>query len=167
MRKITFITLMMILGMSSLSFGNEKMYLCFPTSRTTFLDDNTYVSNINKDKLKGIDEKWLVKTEGNNRKMISVKPFGEKGIICVVGDKLMRGGEVTSGTGESILGGNYLTCRQPHTFLNGGYTNIEFILNTKKNEFTSYTMNLEYIYNDEDIQGGKGGMIVSGKCEKI
>ena len=147
MRKFTFITLLMILGMSSVSFG--KTYLCLSSNGILFTGNqyhNLPLENLNK-------LRFMVKTEGNNRKMISVKPFGEKGIICVVGDKLMRGGEVTSGTGESILGGNYLTCRQPHTFLNGGYTNIEFILNTKKNEFTSYTMNLEYIYNDEDIQG--------------
>jgi len=155
MNKFTFITLMMILGISSVSFG--KTYLCLP-SNGILLTGNQY-HNIPEPTLN--ENKFMVKTEGNNRKMISVKPFGEKGIICSVGEKLVRGGKVTSGIGVSIKGGDYLTCRHPVLLKNGGYTNFEFILNIKKNEFTSYTMDLEF------IKGEKVGVIQSGKCEEI
>ena len=155
MRKITFITLMMILGMSSVSFG--KSYFCLPTSGTTFLDDNFHIRNINKDKLKGIDDKWLVKTEGNDRKMISVKFFGEDWYLCKVGEKYIDGGKVWSGVGESIKGGDFLSCRQPHTSLNGGFTKNEFNLNFKTKVFYYYSMS----------SLGRIGEVTFGRCEEI
>ena len=139
MKKFTFISLVMILGISSISFG--KSYLCL-TSNGILLTGNQY-HHIPEPTLN--ESKFMVKTEGNNRKMISVKPFGEKGIMCVVGDTISRGGKVTSGIGVSIKGGDYLTCRHPVPLKNGGYTNIEFILNIKNNKFTAYTMNLEFM----------------------
>jgi len=152
MIKFTFITLMMILGMSSVSFG--KSYLCITERGLFILPDENWLM----DKKKGLDKnKILVKTEGNNRKMISVKFFGKDRYLCKVGEKLFeKGFGVISGVGESIKGGNFLTCRQPHTILEGGFTKVEFILNLKKRKFHFYNL-LEF----------RMGQTYSGKCEEI
>ena len=151
MRKFTFITLMMILGMSSISFG--KSYLCIP-ERGIFLtpDENWLITK----KIVFDKNKFLVKTEGNNTKMISVKFFGADYYTCKVGEKYIEGGKVYSGVGESIKGGDFLTCRQPHTSSNGGFTKDEFILDFKKREFHWYSM-LEF----------RRGQTLSGRCEEI
>ena len=153
MIKFTFITLVMILGISSVSFGNS--YLCIPERGTLLSHNKNYIitkqSEFNKNK-------FLVKTYGNNRKMISVKFFGEDWYICKVGEKYIDGGEVLSGVGESIKGGDTLTCRQPHRSEEGGYTKKEFILDFKKNQFHYYSMNVTSI---------KMGSIFSVKCEEI
>ena len=153
MRKFTFITLMIILGMSSVSFG--KSYLCIPERGTLLTPDKNYLvtkqSEFNKNK-------FLVKTDGNNRKMISVKYFGEDWYLCEVGEKDINGGKVFSGVGESIKGGDTLTCRQPHRSEEGGYTKQEFILDFKKNEFHYYSMN---------VTSMRMGSTYSGKCEEL
>ena len=152
MRKFTFITLMMILGMSSVSFG--KSYLCIP-KKGTLLTPKVNILVTNQSDLNR--KKFLVKTEGNNRKMISVKFFGKYRYLCKVGEKLFeKGFGVISGVGESIKGGNFLTCRQPHTILEGGFTKVEFILNLKKRKFHFYNL-LEF----------RMGQTYSGKCEEI
>ena len=156
MRKITFITLMMIFGMSSVSFG--KSYLCIPKKGTLL----TPKVNILVTKQSDLNRsKFLVKTEGNNRKMISVKFFGEVWTICKVGEVYFeKGFGVLSGVGESIKGGDILTCRQPHTSSNGGFTMNEFNLNIRKMEFNYYDMDLKS--GDERF-----GQTLSGKCEEI
>ena len=88
--------------------------------------------------------------------MIFVKPFGADYYTCKVGEKYIEGGKVYSGVGESIKGGDFLTCRQPNTSLNGGFTKDEFILDFKKRKFHWYSM-LEF----------RRGQTFSGKCEEI
>ena len=152
MGKFTFLTLVIILGMSLVSFG--KSYLCIPERGVFFLPDDTWLI---KKKAVFDKNKFIVKTEGNNRKMISVKPFGADYYTCKVGEVIFEKGHgVLSGVGESIKGGDFITCRQPHTSSNGGFTKDEFILDFKKRKFHWYSM-LEF----------RRGQTFSGKCEEI
>ena len=154
MIKFTFITLMMILGMSSVSFG--KSYLCITERGLFILPDENWLM----DKKKGLDKnKILVKTEGNNKKMISVKYFGDDVNYCMVGKVIIQKGIVISGVGESIKGGDYLTCRQPETSSEGGFTGVEFNLNIRTRVFNLYTMSLK--------RNLRLGMSIFGKCEEI
>ena len=160
MRKFTFITLVMILGMSSVSFG--KSYLCIPSQWVSlkYLDKDGKESR--KSRVVKEDEipktsKFLVNTEGNNRKMISVKFFGSDYYICKVGEKRIQYDRVWSGISESIKGGDFLTCRQPHTISNGGYTKMEFNLNIKTKDFNYYKMNVRF----------GNGLSLFGRCEEI
>ena len=142
----------MTLGVSTVSFG--KSYLCLPSIAAYLSEDSVSVSDYSKN---NSGDQILVKTEGNNRKMISVKFFGKDRYLCKVGEKLFeKGFGVISGVGESIKGGNFLTCRQPHTILEGGFTKVEFILNLKKRKFHFYNL-LEF----------RMGQTYSGKCEEI
>ena len=85
MKKFTFITLMMILGISSVSFG--KSYLCIPSQMVVLNYEDREVQIVKEDEIPLTTLKFLVKTEGNNRKMISVKTFGSDNYHCKVGEK--------------------------------------------------------------------------------
>ena len=155
MRKITFITLMMILGMSSVSFGNEKSYLCEPTTgiflgRSYIIQPSQQLSRV----------RFLVKTENNDSQMVSVKQINYNLFVCKVGEVIISGeyNTVRSGIGESLKGEYVLTCRQPHTEESGGYTQTEFNLNLTNMFFNFYTMNINQV---------RTGMIHNGKCEEI
>ena len=155
MRKITFITLMMILGMSSVSFGNEKMYLCIPERGVDFGRDSDTI-----EKSVWSYYKYVVKTKDNNSEMVSVKRVGVDYFFCKSGE-VLRGNmykDVTSGVGESNKGEDVLSCRQPHTKEKGGYTQTEFILNLKEMYFRSYWMNFNIV---------KIGHLFTGKCEEL
>ena len=157
MMKFTILTLMMILGMSSVSFG--KSYLCIPERGTLLTPNKNHITT----KQSEFDRnRFLVKTEGNNRKMISVKFFGESYYMCKVGEVYFEKGHgILSGVGESIKGGDFLTCRQPHTTSNGGYTQNEFNLNIKTKKFNFYNMEMKFGGDD------RFGQTFFGKCEEI
>ena len=155
MRKFTFITLLMILGISSVSFG--KSYLCIPSQMVVLNYEDRKIQIVKEDEIPLTTLKFLVKTEGNNRKMISVKTFGSDYYHCKVGEKQIQYDRVWSGIGESIKGGDFLTCRHPHKILNGGYTKIEFNLNIKTKDFNSYSMDVRFGF----------GRSFFGKCEEI
>jgi len=156
MRKITFITLMMILGMSSVSFGNEKMYLCIPDKGVSLGGSSDSLDDSNE--LSGY--KYIVKTEDDDSKMVSVKEVGKDYFFCKSGEVLRDNMylNITSGVGESIKGGYVLTCRHPHTREEGGHTQNEFNLNLRKMIFNSYFMYFNMV---------RIGYIHSGKCEEI
>ena len=155
MRKITFITLMMILGMSSVSFGNEKIYLCIPDRGVDFGRTSDTI-----EKSVWSRYKYVVKTKDNNSEMVSVKEVGEDYFFCKSGE-VLRGNmykDVTSGVGESNKGKYVLSCRQPHTKEKGGYTQTEFNLNFGKMIFNSYWMNFDMT---------RIGYLYTGKCEEL
>ena len=155
MRKITFITLMIILGMSSVSFGNEKMYLCIPERGVNFGNTSDTI-----EKSVWFSYKYVVKTKDNNSEMVSVKEVGKDYFFCKSGEVLRDNMylNITSGVGESIKGGYVLTCRHPHTREEGGHTQNEFNLNLRKMIFNSYFMYFNMV---------RIGYIHSGKCEEI
>jgi hypothetical protein len=155
MRKFTFITLMMIIGMSSVSFGNEKIYLCIPERGVDFGRTSDTI-----EKSVWSYYKWVVRTKDDNSEMVSVKRFGKDSFWCKVGEVIISGeyNTVRSGIGESIKGKNVLTCRQPHTKEEGGYTYFEFNLNLREMIFNSYWMNFDI---------GRMGFRYTGKCEEI
>ena len=130
MRKFTFITFMMILGMSSVSFGKE--YLCIPTSGVFLMNVEQGNTLQPSNQLSG--KSLIVKTEDNDSKMVSVKEVGKDYFFCKSGEVLRDNMylNITSGVGESIKGGYVLTCRHPHTREEGGHTPNEFNLNLRK-----------------------------------
>jgi len=156
MRKFTFITLVMILGMSSVSFGKE--YLCIPTSGVFLMNVEQGNTLQPSNQLSG--KSLIVKTEDNDSKMVSVKEFGRDSYHCKVGEVLRDNSynDVTSGVGESMKGEDVLTCRQPHTSSEGSYTQYEFNLHLRHMFFNSYYMS---------IRGIRVGHIRGGKCEEI
>ena len=157
MSKITFITLMMILGMSSVSFG--KSYLCI-SEIGKFIDksDGQYESS------RITPKKIIIKTEDNDNRMISVKFFGKEYFICKDGQNGWDGESLEtlgSGMNVSTKGGHFLSCRVPYLKEYGGHIKIEFILNL---EF----MKFDYYHNSENIQMKNWGTsIIKGKCEEI
>ena len=145
----------MILGISSVSFGNEKMYLCIPERGVDFGRDSDTI-----EKSVWSSYKYIVKTEDNDSKMVSVKEVGKDYFFCKSGEVLRDNMylNITSGVGESIKGGYVLTCRHPHTREEGGHTQNEFNLNLRKMIFNSYFMYFNMV---------RIGYIHSGKCEEI
>jgi hypothetical protein len=144
MRKFTILTLMMILGMSSVSFG--KSYLCIPSQGVGLGTVGRGDWIISKEIL--VEKRYIVKTEGNNTKLKSVKEFGSlNSLICndINPEKLMNGG-------------NYLSCRETVPISEGGYTYLEFNFNFMNKEFNFYYMDLSII---------RTGNVYSGKCEEI
>ena len=150
MRKITFITLVMILGMSSVSFG--KSYLCISEIGNTlyFIDGKYKNTGV-------IESKFVVKTEDNDNRMVSVKEFGKDNYFCKDGG----GGTYGGGKNVSIRGGNILTCRVPYIKEYGGHTKKEFILDLKFLRFDFY-QNF-----DNSKEPFFGNITLKGKCEEI
>ena len=144
MRKITFITLMMILGMSSVSFG--KSYLCTPYHY--LLDD---LKSRGKGEFRIIPTKvllehtrFMVKTEGDEIQMKSVKLVGSKEYLCDVGKGSL-----------SMKYFGYRICYNP---LIGELTHpksFEFSLDLRKMTFKSYS------------QKGGTRIFSKGTCEEI
>ena len=154
MKIVIFVALIMTLRDSTVSFG--KSYLCLPSIAAYLSEDSVSVSDYSKN---NSGDQILVKTEGNNKKMISVKYFGDDVNYCMVGKVIIQKGIVISGVGESIKGGDYLTCRQPETSSEGGFTGVEFNLNIRTRVFNLYTMSLK--------RNLRLGMSIFGKCEEI
>ena len=150
MRKFTFITLMMILGMSSVSLG--KSYLCI-SEIGKFIDksDGQYESS------RITPKKIIIKTEDNDNRMVSVKKFGEGSYFCKDGEE----GEYQGGINVSIKGGNFLTCRVPFKKEYGGHTYKEFNLDFRFLRFILFTN------FDNSKEGLFGNLVEIGKCEEI
>ena len=150
MRKFTFITLMMILGMSSVSFG--KSYLCITELSHKFgFYDGKYLSG------QLLERKFIIKTEDNDNRMVSVKKFGEGSYFCKDGEE----GEYQGGINVSIKGGNFLTCRVPFKKEYGGHTYKEFNLDFRFLRFILFTN------FDNSKEGLFGNLVEIGKCEEI
>jgi len=80
MRKFTFTTLMMILGMSSVSFGKE--YLCVSTY------DVHPLFHQNKWNIQSYgSSKYVIKTDKEGKKILSFKNFGQDYIHCPMNPK--------------------------------------------------------------------------------
>ena len=152
MRKFTFITLMMIFGMSSVSFG--KSYLCIPTQGVGLGSVGSGDLIYSKENI--VNKKFIVKTEGNNKKMKSVKEFGEIHFICNDKDSLKK--DVGVSSTKVIKGGDFLSCRKTVPISQGGYTYQEFNFNFKYKDFNYYYMDMYLI---------RLGSVYSGKCEEI
>ena len=157
MRKFTFITLMMILGMSSVSFGKE--YFCVSDIYSYFFfKDGKYKSE------EYVPIKYIIKTENNDNRMVSVKEFGKDNYFCKEGG----GGTYGGGKNVSIKGGNILTCRVPYIKEYGGHTFKEFNLDLKFMRF-NYYKNIDHTYNVnfEYTTFTNGVVSKKGKCEEI
>ena len=159
MRKFTFITLMMILGMSSVSFG--KTYLCVSDINSYFFfKDGKYKSK------EYVPSKYIIKTEDNDNRMVSVKELGEDNYFCKDGG----GGTYGGGKNVSIRGGNILTCRVPYIKEYGGHTYKEFNLDLELMRF-NYYKNVDHTYhlNYETfgVNFPNGSIYKKGKCEEI
>ena len=159
MRKITFLTLVMIFGMSSVSFGKE--YLCYPYHY--IVDDLSSggkgeFSIFPTDFIRGKSEiKYMVKTEGNDEKMKSVKQVGEKYYFCEVGKKVQWSMDegLKYGEGRSMTSEDYRICYTPLNFINGYPNSFDFSLNLRKMIFKLY----------EQSNGHK--IFSKGICEEI
>ena len=166
MRKITFITLVMILGMSSVSFG--KSYLCIDdTSSYIFLKiDNSFHLYGKYESVEVVPTKYIIKTEKNDNRMVSVKEFGKDNYFCKDGG----GGTYGGGKNVSIRGGNILTCRVPYIKEYGGHTYKEFNLDLELMRF-NYYKNVDHTYhlNYETfgVNFPNGSIYKKGKCEEI
>ena len=166
MRKITFITLVMILGMSSVSFG--KSYLCIDdTSSYVFLKiDNSFHLYGKYESVEVVPTKYIIKTEKNDNRMVSVKEFGKDNYFCKEGG----GGTYGGGKNVSIKGGNILTCRVPYIKEYGGHTYKEFNLDLELMRF-NYYKNVDHTYhlNYETfgVNFPNGSIHKKGKCEEI
>ena len=157
MRKFTFITLMMILGMSSVSFGKE--YFCVSDIYSYFFfKDGKYKSK------EYVPSKYIIKTEDNDNRMVSVKELGEDNYFCKDGG----GGTYGGGKNVSIRGGNILTCRVPYIKEYGGHTFKEFNLDLELMRF-NYYKNIDHTYNVnfEYTTFTNGVVSKKGKCEEI
>mgnify|MGYP000433349128 CR=1 FL=1 len=164
MRKFTFITLMMILGMSSVSFG--KSYLCIDESSSyiSLKIDNSFKLYGKYESIEVVPIKYIIKTEDNDNRMVSVKKFGEGSYFCKDGEE----GEYQGGITVSIKGGNFLTCRVPFKKEYGGHTYKEFNLDLKFMRF-NYYKNIDHTYNVnfEYTTFTNGVVSKKGKCEEI
>ena len=157
MKKFIFLTLVMILGMSSVSLG--KSYLCISEiGKFIKKSDGKYKSTTYQ------QEKFIIKTEDNDNRMVSVKFFGEGYYLCKDGQNGWDGESIQtlgSGMNVSTKGGYFLSCRVPYLKEYGGHIQIEFILNLKFMKFDFYR-------NSENIKMNNfGTSILKGKCEGI
>lgn len=151
MKKIIFLTLVMIFGMSSVSFG--KSYLC--------LTDEQRTINLNKEHRIVQEEKFIVKTLGNDRSMISVKEFGQNWYVCREGsDSIYTVHPSPVERGKSIRGDNFLSCRQTFIKIYGGHTHHEFILDLERMIFVFY-------WNSLRSHSISSLGITTGKCSEI
>ena len=152
MRKFIFITMVMILGMSSVSFGqvsqstNEKIYLCetdyhrklvlmIPTKlqREILTDPDENLKNSDymwSTQHPPNHKKFIVNTEGNDERIISVKINGGKTNLCLDGVMIQHTNKEWryEGVGVSTKGGDFLSCRVPYLKKYGGHTMSEFVL---------------------------------------
>ena len=155
MRKIIFLTLVMILGMSSVSFG--KSYLCISHHGVVIHGDNKGVElNVIEDVS---ENKFIINTNGNNTKMLSVKSFGEDKYECKLGDVIRINTSIISGVGESMKGKHMFTCRHSHTSFLGSFTLYELNLDLSNMFFNSY--------ENWNSSTTRLNMMLSGKCEEI
>ena len=155
MRKITFLTLVMILGMSSVTFG--KSYLCITDEeRNLILNPNERIIH---------EDKFIVKTLGNDKSMISVKEFGKDYYKCLEGSEF---GYPTSDSvvekNTSIKGNTYLTCRTTYLKINGGHIQSEFVLDLERMIFINYFNN--YRSSSPSTLTFSVG-VTKGKCEEV
>ena len=143
--------------MSSVSFG--KSYLCLSEiGKFIKKSDGQYESS------SFTQQKFIIKTEDNDNRMVSVKFVGEEYYICKDGQNGWDGESLEtlgSGMNVSIKGGHFLSCRVPYLKEYGGHINIEFILNLK-------FMKFDYYHNSENIKMNNfGTSIFKRKCEEI
>ena len=156
MRKITFLTLVMIIGMSSVSFG--KSYLCISDVGGIFhfTDGEWGLTDIK-------ENKFIVKTEGNDERMESVKTFDKDYYVCRDGTDVMDKnfeGKIQHGKGKSVKGKTYLSCRLMYLQSFGGHIKTEFILDIKNmlfDYYTNFTLRLKSFMTQ----------IYKGKCSEI
>ncbi|MDC0077773.1 hypothetical protein OAJ98_02180 [Deltaproteobacteria bacterium] len=170
MRKITFITLMMILGMSSVSFG--KTYLC----ETDFSRKIINLSN-DKSKWESSDthfyKMFIVKTVGNEERILSVKPKGWKKNKYLCKDGENRGKDPFEGVGVSIRGDDFLSCRVPYLIKYGGHTSSEFVLDlnvskpVESDRLKGVQFSLYENYNIGKIYRTQSLLVLTGKCEEL
>ena len=168
MSKKLFLTLVLILGISSLSFG--KSYLCIGEKSINIYPNTTTYSSIDKvitwKHLSENGGKFMIKTDGENEKIKWVKRFRAKIYVCKSGDTHISEyspyASPKSGfmenivKGESININQYLSCRLPYNSLIGGYTVVEFNLDLKKMTFHYYRNSHKTNTETE-----------KGKCEEI
>jgi len=122
MKKIIFLTLVMILGMSSVSFG--KTYFCTSDLGVHFIYGVDDWSVIN------MEGKWVVKTEGNDERIESIKDFDHDSYSCKDGTDVMNKdfkGKIRHGKGKSVKGKTILSCRLMYLQSYGGHIRFEFI----------------------------------------
>jgi hypothetical protein len=163
MRKFTILTLMMILGMSSVSFGNEKIYLC-----ESEVDQGFHHSNgkwiqydLSKREETKKEFKFIVKTQGNDGQIESVKNIGKNYYICKDGtDDMKSGGNIEHGKGESVKGNTFLSCNLKYLKSEGGHMRTEFVLNLQH-------MIFEFYQNLTLTQSPWITQIHKGSCEEI
>jgi len=152
MKKIIFLTLVMILGMSSVSLG--KSYLCI-SEKGRILD--------NWEVLKITEKKIIVKTEDNNERIESVKYFGSKNnYICRDGtDVMFKNFKSRVEKGKSVKGNTFLSCRLTYLKRFGSHIHTDFILDLKKMVF--------YFYFNNFMSGDEYGdfRIMRGKCGEV
>ncbi|MDC0077772.1 hypothetical protein OAJ98_02175 [Deltaproteobacteria bacterium] len=161
MNKFTFITLVMILGMSSVSFGKD--YLC-----ESEVDQGFYYSkgkwgqyrlDKNDNTIKSFT--FIVKTQGNDEKIESVKNIGDKHYLCKDGtDDMKSGGKIEHRKGESVKGNTFLSCNLKYLKSEGGHIKTEFVLNLKH-------MIFEFYQNLTLSQSPWITQIKKGSCEEI
>ena len=156
MRKIIFLTLVMILGMSSVSFGKE--YLCISeVGRLVTYTDEWSVHEI-------MLNKFIVKTERNDERMESVKFFDKDYYLCRDGTDVMDKnykGKIDYEKGESIKGNTFLSCRLTFLKSSGSHVHTEFILDLEKMLFDFYT---NFSRSERSIRMTQ---IYKGKCSEI
>ena len=161
MKKFTFITLMMILGMSSVSFGKD--YFCESEVDQGFLysKGKWKQHRLDKNDVSLNSFKFIVKTKGNDEKIESVKYLGQKWYLCKDGTDDMKGGsKIEHGKGESIKGNTFLSCNLKYLKSEGGHIKTEFVLDLKHMIFEYYT-NLTFSQSPWISQ------IKKGSCEEI
>ena len=155
MRKIIFLTLMMILGMSSVSLGNS--YLCISEVNRMFFFSYSYNKHVVSDEKK--EEKFIIKTEGL-KKIVSVKEVGKDFYLCGVGKFKPQEG-LGKGKVVSFKGGDLLTCRTSYIKEDyGGHTYNEIILDLKRTSFI-------YFKNVYSSVHQIGQSFITGICEEI
>ena len=157
MKKITFLTLVMILGISSVSFG--KSYLCISdvVRYISYVGDEWSVHDI-------MLNKFIVKTERNDERMESVKFFDKDYYLCRDGTDVMDKnykGKINVEKGKSVKGNTFLSCRLTYLKSYGGHINKEFILDLEKMLFDLYT-NFSRPNRTSRIN-----QIYKGKCSEI
>ena len=158
MRKIIFLTLVMILGMSSVSLG--KSYLCLKdvSSMFVFLDGKYEIVSVKP-------FKYIIKTEDNDNRIVYVKYFGSENYICKDGEFDRENIGDKNISVKSVRGVKFLTCRVPYKKEYGGHTYKEFNLNLNLMRFNYYT-NYDHSHTSSH-ENTNGSVYEKGKCEEI
>ena len=147
MKKIIFLTLVMILGISSVSFG--KSYLCISDVGTIFKSRNEVWDT---DKLAG--NRYILKTNQNGD-IYHFGFFGEDLSFC-------PRSEVIDNDQNTRSFKYFKTCRT--TYREVGNTNTEVVFNSKNLKFQVY---ISGRYISKTIKKGTGGLLEIGKCSEI